>query len=187
MRNLLLFIILLVVLFSCEKGNLAPVATLEVFPAIGDTSIIFEFSARKSIDDRNYPIGLKYRWDFDGDGSWDTGYESNNTFSHRFKQPGVYDATVEVIDLDGLTSTGIASTEVFGENLEVETLQDPRDGKSYRIVRIREQWWMAENLRFGAQIPTSQEQKDNDTVEQYRFRESKEHDTVGGFIAGWKL
>ena len=34
------------------------------------------------------------------------------------------------------------------DNCEYGTLKDPRDGQIYKIVKIGDQWWMAENLRF---------------------------------------
>ena len=33
---------------------------------------------------------------------------------------------------------------------EFSTLRDPSDGQVYRIVKIRDRWWMAENLNFDA-------------------------------------
>ena len=69
-------IILIIPAFiSCDKGNLPPVAKLVAFPAAGDTTVLFDFTAEGSTDDRNYPIGLVFRWDFDGDGVWDESIE----------------------------------------------------------------------------------------------------------------
>lgn len=173
-----------ITLLSCSKGNLPPTANLEVFPPFGDTSILFVFNAGESEDDRNYPIGLMYRWDTDGDGSWDTGYATNKTIAKRFTKPGTYLAAVEVIDLDGASTLAKDSVTVFGENPSIDTLTDSRDGNRYRIVKIKDRWWMAENLRFGIEIPTTREPSDNDTVERYRLLEAPFKDTVGG-VYGW--
>lgn len=180
MRNLLIVVLFSLVCISCETGNQPPVAKLEAFPSIGDTSIIFEFNAGESEDDRNLPKGLTFRWDIDGDGEWDTDYFENNSIAHKYEQPGTYVVAVEVMDLDGLTSIAKDSIEAFGENLDIDTLYDSRDGNRYRIVKIKGSWWMAENLRYGVLIPSSLEQTNNDTVERYRFSLYDVMDTVGG-------
>jgi len=98
--------------------------------------------------------------------------------------PGNYLVKLEVKDLDGLTSIALDTVKVFGQNLEIGTLEDPRDGNNYRTVRIDGSWWMAENLRFGKLIPNNRDQTDNDTVERYRFTDWKACDSVGG-VYSW--
>ena len=61
--------LMILALISCDKGNLPPVAKMTTFPAFGDTSILFEFNAGESDDDRNYAVALQYRWDFETDRS----------------------------------------------------------------------------------------------------------------------
>lgn len=173
-----------IISLSCRKSNLPPIAKLQAFPSIGDTSILFQFSARESEDDRDYPIGLVYRWDKDGDGNWDSDYARNFAFTHRYKLPGAYNISVEVKDLDELSSIAKDTIIVFGENLDIDTLVDTRDGNRYRIVKIQNRWWMAENLRYGIEIPTSRDQTDNDTIEFYRELVNNERDTVGG-VYSW--
>ena len=167
-------------LMSCREVNLPPAAILEAFPAIGDTSIIFEFNAGKSEDDRSYAIGLKYRWDINNDGLWDTEFSAGKSYAHRFILPGSYSVAVEVMDVDGLTSVARDSVSVFGLNTNIDSMIDPRDGTKYRIVKIGDRWWMAENLRYGVEISTDKEQTDNDTVERYRLRQWSTDDTIGG-------
>jgi uncharacterized protein (TIGR02145 family) len=180
MRYYLIQIFISIVFVSCETGNLPPVAKLSAFPPVGDTSILFEFNANGSEDDRNYAIGLVYRWDLDGDEVWDTDYTPYKTMAYRYLQPGSYTISVEVKDLDGLVSIARDSVEVFGENLDIDTLYDSRDGNKYRIVKIMGLWWMAENIRYGTLIPSDREQTNNDTVERYRFYGKDIRDSVGG-------
>jgi len=174
------FTLIILSFISCDKGNLPPMAKMTAFPPFGDTSVLFDFSAEGSTDDKDYPIGLVFRWDFDGDGVWDTGYSKTNGIAHQYKLPGKYEVIVGVKDIDGLTAMATDSIEVYGKNNNIDTLVDPRDGNRYRIVEIDDRWWMAENLRYGIEIPTDREQNDNDTVEFYRNPHSKFADTIGG-------
>jgi uncharacterized protein (TIGR02145 family) len=98
--------------------------------------------------------------------------------------PGDYLVKLEVKDLDGLSSIAVDTVKVFGQNPDIGTLNDPRDGNNYRTVKIDGSWWIAENLRFGKLIPNSRDQTDNDTVERYRFTDWKDCDTVGG-VYSW--
>ena len=165
---------------SCNKDNLPPQPVLEIFPSFGDTTLYFEFSSAGSEDDRCYPLALQFRWDFDGDGMWDTEYSKNNSIAYKYNQPSYYHVFVEVKDVEGNTSIAEDSVEVVGENINNDILYDTRDGNQYRIVKINDKWWMAENLRYGTIIPTDREQTDNDTVEMYILNNSVQFDTTGG-------
>lgn len=170
----------IILFISCDKGNLPPVATLIAFPPIGDSLTLFEFSAGESVDDRNYQKGLMCRWDFNGDGQWDTGYDPGKTAARQFIHPGIYPIAVEVRDLDGLTSVARDTIEVIGMNRDIDTLTDSRDGSRYRIVKILNRWWMAENLHYGMEIPVDQIQANNGTVEMYRDTRPNSMDSSGG-------
>ncbi|MFA6126872.1 MAG: FISUMP domain-containing protein [Bacteroidales bacterium] len=178
------FVVIFLAFFSCDQGNLPPSARLTAFPSVGDTSILFQFNARESNDDRDYPMGLKFRWDLNGDGNWDTDFANNYAITHQYTIPGTFEILVEVMDLDGLTSIATDSITVFGENRDLDTLTDTRDGNKYLIVKIKDRWWMAENLRFGFEIPTGRDQTYNDTIEYYREHNNRLHDTIGG-VYSW--
>ena len=44
----------------------------------------------------------------------------------------------------------LAVTAAVAQNPETDTMKDTRDGQLYEIVKIGNQWWMAENLNFDA-------------------------------------
>ncbi len=37
---------------------------------------------------------------------------------------------------------------IYAKSQETSTFTDPRDGKTYKIVKIGDQWWFAENLNY---------------------------------------
>jgi uncharacterized protein (TIGR02145 family) len=117
-----------------------------------DTNVLhFHFDASASFD---YEDGnnLKYRWDFDGNGIWDTGWLINDTSSYLYSSGGDYAPKLSVLDLNNLTSEITVNLNVFDG-----TVTDI-DGNLYLCVNIGNQWWMAKNLsvahyRNGDAIP----------------------------------
>jgi hypothetical protein len=58
-------------------------------------------------------VYLEYRWDFNSDGVWDTGWSRSNQITNTFSNPGVTKVTVQVIDR-GYANNGWAS-DMSGE------------------------------------------------------------------------
>lgn len=153
--------------YKCSKPeNLPPIADFSFFPASGDSSTIFTFDASGSKDDIDYLEALLVRWDANNDGIWDTELSRDKVFSHKFGKSGLVKIKMEVTDLDGLSGSVIKELDIREKNPE-STIIDERDGREYKIVKIADQWWMAENLNYGTMINTSVLQTNNDTVEKY--------------------
>ena len=53
--------------------------------------------------------------------------------------------------------------------MNTDSIIDSRDGQVYSIVKIGEQWWMAENMNIGTQISESQDASDNGVIEKYCY------------------
>lgn len=159
---------LILVISACNKEYIYPIAAFEIYPSHGDTTTLFEFNAQPSTDAKDLKIALKYRWDFENDQIWDTDFNDEEISLYTYVLPGTYEIILEVKNLDGLSTIARDTIQVVGMNNEVSTLFDDRDGQTYKIVKIKDQWWMAESLRFGKVInPLQQQMQDNDTVECY--------------------
>ncbi len=86
--------------------NKPPTAIINISPSSGiTTSTEVRFSNLSSIDDKTPPSKLVGRWDFDGNGTWDTDYKSLGYSYHTYSQPGTYSSRLEVKDEGGLTGT----------------------------------------------------------------------------------
>lgn len=86
-----------------------PVASLQTYVVPGGTSYNLTLDASVSIVET---IEYEVRWDFDGDGTWDTNWSANKTVVHRFPGQGIYTVILEVKDLRGLTNTSVARVMV---------------------------------------------------------------------------
>lgn len=86
----------------------APVAAIGYDPSFGDITMTYTFDASQSHDDEG--SDLQARWDWDGDGTWDTDWSYNLTAEHLFTTPGTYNVTLEVKDSAG--NTNITETQV---------------------------------------------------------------------------
>ena len=89
---------------SVAAGSLPPAAHLVLSPisAPANHPVVADASASRAIDGAERD--LSFRWDWDGDGIWDTEWDGASSRSHEFQSEGRYGIRVEVRDQNGLTS-----------------------------------------------------------------------------------
>ncbi|UCE92535.1 MAG: PEF-CTERM sorting domain-containing protein [Methanobacteriota archaeon] len=106
--------------------NTAPTASFVAYPMSGDVGTLFSFDASWSSDSESAWESIEVRWDWQGDGSWDTEWSTEKTADHVFAVSGWYEVTLEVRDVNGLTSSTTVQVEVIGEPIpEFPTLLLP--------------------------------------------------------------
>lgn len=91
--------------------DLPPVPIFRVTPSSGDTDTVFVANASESLD-LEHDWDLSYRWDWQGDGTWDTDWSSAEAANHRFPQAGDYTIRLEVRDRIGHTDNASLSVAV---------------------------------------------------------------------------
>jgi len=166
--------------------DLVPVAVISVNSHYGYTGRVFTFSASGSTDADNDPLGLNCRWDFETDGVWDIPYSLAKEVNRSFHTSGVFKVTLEVVDPDGLTGQVSDTLNILGP-LPDSSITDPRDNQTYRVVKIKNLWIMAENLRYGQMILTDQEPSDNQLTEYYAYNNDAANvPQYGGLYSWWE-
>jgi|GEM_PF-900421 len=94
-------------------SNDAPVATFSVSPLSGTPGTTFDFDASDVSDSQDKTTYLQVRWDFDGDGDYDTSFDTDKTTSHQYDDPGTYIVTMQVKDTDSFTNEAEATITVY--------------------------------------------------------------------------
>jgi len=84
--------------------NQPPKAAFTINPGAGYTDTNFVFDASTSTDLESPASLLQVRWDFNGDNHFDTEYSTEKIAYKKFPIPGTYEAILEVMDPQGLTS-----------------------------------------------------------------------------------
>jgi hypothetical protein len=70
-------------------SNTPPVARFTISPDIGPTTLTqVLFDASSSTDAEDQPSDLRFRWDLDNDGTWDTPFKAARTATWRYLTPG---------------------------------------------------------------------------------------------------
>ena len=115
----LAMVVLCLGLLSCQKKaqEKEPVATFNVFPETGPFTTVFHFDASDSYNEGETTEGLKVRWDFNGDGVFDTDYSKNKLRNHIYENVGYYDVRMEVMNSMGWTDSEIYSIHVFADSV----------------------------------------------------------------------
>jgi uncharacterized protein (TIGR02145 family) len=151
-----LFSILSLVFFvfmfaSCDKNgdgdenpeNTAPNAAFNITPASGGTSTVFQFDASSSNDAEDPVANLQFRWDWDGDGTWDTQYDGSTQAQHTYTDEGNYEAKLEVRDTEGLTGEAIRSVQVSDSGNNPPNAPgdpDPENGETEVQINTNLSW-----------------------------------------------
>ncbi len=115
------FVVIVFSFSGCKKDNTAPTASFTINPAIGNLSIIFSFDASACTDEQDDASKLEVRWDWNGDGAWDTEYSTEKTLTHQYSELENYSIVLEVKDTEGLTATSSKDVVVSNSDLLFST------------------------------------------------------------------
>ncbi|MFA4889400.1 MAG: PKD domain-containing protein [Candidatus Omnitrophota bacterium] len=97
--------------------NVRPFASFSIKPPQGSINTNFTFDASSSSDIENSSSQLQVRWDFEGDGIWDSAFSTNKTTSFKYSTGGAKTVKLEVKDSQGLTNVLTKQLEVKAANL----------------------------------------------------------------------
>jgi uncharacterized protein (TIGR02145 family) len=134
--------------FFVAIENLPPVPKIVTPTTYGNVQTQFYLNLWDCRDDHTAPSKLKYRWDFNGDGIWDTEVNSDMETYHQYLKAGDYKCILQAEDEDGLSDKTSLVFHVSPDNYQTGYFKDKRDDKLYGTVKIGDHWWMSENLDF---------------------------------------
>lgn len=129
--------------------NLPPTAQFKINPPAGIIGTSFTFSAVTTTDDHDPIASLRFRWDWESDGAWDTGWNSTVTATHSYATAGAYSVTMETRDTGGLIGSVTHVVNVgggAGTANHVKLFRDNLPWNSNSMVT------MLENLGFTAGV-----------------------------------
>ena len=89
--------------FRDSGQGLTPFFTVD--PAEGTLATVFAVDASATRDADGPDGPLVVRWDWEGDGTWDTPYSAGMEAEHRYGEAGAYRLTVEAADGAGASAT----------------------------------------------------------------------------------
>ena len=115
----LIMLVLFVGIVSCEKkqDEMQPVAAFIVDPLTGPFTTAFTFDASETYNEGHSADDLKVRWDWDGDGIYDTEYSSTKFRIYRYENAGDFNVVMEVINSVGWTDTEIFPVIVYADSV----------------------------------------------------------------------
>lgn len=125
---------------------LEPIACLDVSPQNGSIVTNFTFDASCSYDNNTPTQQLQYKWDYDGDGNWDTEYTAEAIVNYSYNTPGAYNTSVIVQNEAGKTDT-IAQSILVGDHEGFENGLPTADGWSTGGTAV---WYFSAYANTGA-------------------------------------
>ena len=114
--SLTLFLALISIIFvaAAAPANTPPTADFTIDPPQGVVGTTFFFDPIAVSDNEDSDAWLLARFDFDGDGAWDTTWlnPTNPPYRHTYDAAGTYQVKLEVKDTGGLTDTRVKTLHV---------------------------------------------------------------------------
>ena len=116
--------------------NTPPEAKLKIYPVVGLAPLSVAVDASESVDAED-GANILARWDWDGDGVWDTERSPILSSSHIYSVPGRYVLTVEISDQRAAIATAseivvVGSAGPLVVNTDVDEDINPGSGLSLR-------------------------------------------------------
>jgi len=115
---------------NISLGRSAPRPVIRIEPATGHFLTPFRFDAQLTRDDEDSLNTLLFKWDYNGDGIWDTDFDTLTVSTYVFGMEGNFKPIVEVIDPTGLRA--LAYTKVTVTSVDPDIIADfswtPADG-----------------------------------------------------------
>jgi len=109
--------------------NTAPYATFDIEDNEATPGVEFKFDAGACSDDQYKSTYLEVRWDWEGDGEWDTEFSTDKTEEHYYDSPGTYDVIMQVKDPEGQTDEASLSVTVLSNTSPYAEFHiDPPEG-----------------------------------------------------------
>jgi len=99
----------------------APCAVFDVTPSSGNGTTLFTFNASLSSDCEDSSTQLEVRWDWEGDGTWDTSWSSGKWVQHQYSSSGICNATLEVRNTRNITdqTTRTVAVDVLAPSIAI--------------------------------------------------------------------
>ncbi len=101
-----------------------PVAVLTASPSIGNATTPFTLDASRSSDLEDRPAALAFRWDWEDDGAWDTGWSNVGRVLKTFDELGIHSSRVEVRDTRGQVAQATTAVTIVPLPLRLRPTAD---------------------------------------------------------------
>lgn len=167
-----------------DKNN-EPYAIFSIIPPIGSLGMEITLDATKCFDWEEPLHKLLTRWDLNGDKIWDTEFSNTHIITTVFNVAGIYNISMEVKDSDGASATLDKSIEIVNTHNEYGYFTDHRDRTIYGMVKIGNQWIMAQNLVYGTYVDNLVTPLNNGLCEVFAYNNREENIEKYGGLYLW--
>ncbi|MDD4646509.1 MAG: hypothetical protein PHY99_11030, partial [Bacteroidales bacterium] len=117
-----------------QQGYSAPRPMFIPSPDTGNILTTFNFDASLTRDDEDSLDQLRFKWDFDGDGEWNTTLSGDRVATFLYKSTGVYHPILVAVDPSGRTAMYIGELTV---NME-DSLIIPSFKVNDELIRVND-------------------------------------------------
>ncbi len=120
--------------------NTPPKADFIVNPESGSPGTEFNFDADISHDLESPNGKLSVRWDFDGDGTYESYFQTTKQQTHQYDLPGDYNVTLQVRDAGGFTLTASRIIKVTNQSPNTPSEPLPANESTEQPTRLTLSW-----------------------------------------------